>query len=223
MHQISSEERNKFLIVISAFIITELLIRFLYPFTGGQAGALCLIPSMIIAWFWGPWFGITGAFVITVISLINLNLISTETIKASDDILGISVTLIITYATGYIGNIQKKNQRLTEETQKQKDELEAALTEKINTENALLEKIEFIRFSTRISSEFINIPSLLIESRIETALGNIFKFLEADSCSVYIYDEVENTYVLFKELYKKDTGTNYRQLRRQYLTIFTIP
>jgi hypothetical protein len=56
---------TKPVVVFFSLILTEVLIILLFPTLGSQTGALTLIPSLIIAWYWGPIIGIAGTLLVS--------------------------------------------------------------------------------------------------------------------------------------------------------------
>lgn len=201
-------ERNKkkIFIVFSGLVFIEILVRILYPYVGSETGALNLIPSLLFAWFWGPAAGLIGTLITTILTFANLALLGANIQDALKNIIGIVLPFFLSAGFGYFSNTLKKNKSLSSDLELQSRDLIAALEEKTITEKTLLQKIEFIRFSNKISSDFINIPPLLIESRIESAVKHIFDFVGADSCCIYVQYEGDPDYVLYKEFFKSNNS-----------------
>lgn len=202
--------QNKIGIIIAVVILIEIAIRFIFPLAGGESGALSLIPALLVAWFWGPWFGLAGTIVINSFTILNLFTLGMGVNDAAEDILGIAIPIFLSIGFGYFSIILKKNKALAENLQIKTEEINASLEEKIKAEKTLLEKIEFIRFSNKISSDFINIPPLLIESRIESAVRHIFELVAADACCIYIMNEGNKYFALYKELSRSNYSLPYK-------------
>ena len=196
------ENRKKILIVTSSILLVEFIIWLFYPLVGRDTAALVLLPSLLFAWYWGPIVGSIGTAFSLTVTILNLYLMGEDLSDIKKNLLRLSVPFFLSIGFGYFSNMLKKNRMLSEDLKSKSKNLSHALDEKIKTEKALLEKIEFIRFSNKISSDFINIPPLLIESRIESAVKHIFDFVGADSCCIYVQYEGDPDYVLYKEFFK---------------------
>ncbi len=205
---------NKIVVVILSLVVAESLIILLYPTSGTQAGALTIIPSLVIAWYWGPLIGFAGALFATTTTSFTFYLMGMDIKDFAGSGLGVMVPFILSIALGFISNIHKKNKQLAKELEIRSINLKSALDEKNNTEKMLLQKIDFIKFGNKMSSDFINIHPLLIESRIESALRHIFDFVNADSCCIYIQLQEDAFFSLYKEFNRGEDGIYYRHIYR---------
>lgn len=205
---------TKPVVVFFSLILTEVLIILLFPTLGSQTGALTLIPSLIIAWYWGPIIGIAGTLLVSSATSFIFYLMGMEIKDFMNSGVGIAVPFILSIAIGFISNIHKKNKLLADELETKSNNLKSALDEKNDTERVLLQKIDFIKFTNKLSSDFINIHPLLIESRIESAIRNIFDFVSVDSCCVYIRFEEDKYLSLYKEFNKNENTVSYRHIYR---------
>lgn len=205
---------KKSIVVILSLIFAELLIILLYPISGTQAGAMTIIPSLVIAWYWGPLIGLAGALFSSLVTTANFYLMGVEFESLYGSGLGIIIPFILSAALGFISNINKRNKILAEKLENSSRNLKTALDEKNITEKMLLQKIDFIKFGNKISSDFINIHPLLIESRIESAVRHIFDFVNADSCCIYIRFQDDDFFSLYKEFNRSDDGAYYRHIYR---------
>ncbi len=205
---------TKPVVVSFSLILTEVVIILLFPTLGSQTGALTLIPSLIIAWYWGPIIGIAGTLLVSSATSFIFYLMGMEIKDFMNSGVGIAVPFILSIAIGFISNIHKKNKLLADELETKSNNLKSALDEKNDTERVLLQKIDFIKFTNKLSSDFINIHPLLIESRIESAIRNIFDFVSVDSCCVYIRFEEDKYLSLYKEFNKDENTVSYRHIYR---------
>lgn len=210
MQKVKISNQNKIGLVILVAILIQIAIRLIFPIAGGESGALSLIPALLIAWFWGPWFGMAGTIAINVFTALNLFSLGLGPNDAVEDLVGITIPIILSIGFGYFSLILKKNKTLAENLQQKTEEINASLEEKIKAEKTLLEKIEFIRFSNKISSDFINIPPLLIESRIESAVRHILDLVDADACCIYTINDDDKYFTLYKELSKSNFNLPYK-------------
>ena len=205
---------KKSIIVILSLIFAESLIILLYPTIGNRTGALTLLPSLVVAWYWGPLVGFAGALFAAATTSFTFYMMGMDINDFADSGFGIMVPFILSIALGFISNIHKKNKQLAGELEIRSNNLKSALDEKNNTEEMLLQKIDFIKFGNKISSDFINIHPLLIESRIESAVRHIFDFVNADSCCIYIRFKDDDFFSLYKELNRSEDGAYYRHIYR---------
>ena len=212
VRRMSITNRKKIIIIIAISVLTQILISVFIPIAGPKIGPLNFGPSLLSAWFWGPWIGLAFSIITIIISTINFLLFGFGFLDIYKNIVGISMPPLFSIGLGYLSSILKRNKALANSSQNQSRVIKASLEEKIKTEEALLEKIDFIRFSNRISSDFINIPPLLIESRIESAMQRIFDFMDIASCAIYIQFEGDKHFSLYKEFSKDKNNSMYRHV-----------
>lgn len=221
----------KIISIIIIIIITQILVYLLYPITGDDIAILSLFPSLLVAWFWGPLFGFVGAILLAVLYSLNLFAMGLELNDALENIVGLSISVFLSVGFGYVSQVLNRNKNLSNELSKKSTELTHALEEKNNTEKILRQRLEFISFINKISSEFVNVPSQLIENRIDSAIKQIINLLNADSCCIYTYKEESKSYFLFKEYFgsnNHNTTPHIFQIKQDLLaelqeTLLTLP
>jgi PAS domain S-box-containing protein len=213
--------KKNIIIIFVVTILTQILISVFIPIAGSKIGPLNFVPSLLAAWFWGPWIGLACSLISIFLSTINFLLFGLNFTDVYKNIIGISMPPIFSIGLGYLSIVLKRDKTLVDSFKGQSKALKASLEEKIKTEEALLEKIEFIRFSNKISSDFINIPPLLIESRIESAMQRIFDFMNITSCAIYIQFEGDKHFSLYKEFSKDNNNPSYHHIYKLKNEILT--
>ena len=68
-------------------------------------------------------------------------------------------------------------------------ELEAGEQRRNAAEQELQRQFEFENLITSISTEFINLPTAEIDSRIHDALGKVGRYVETDRSHVFLFSE----------------------------------
>lgn len=194
------ETTNKIFYVLIVFLATQIVVRFLYSYVGDDIGMLGLFPSFLFGWFWGPLFGFIGAVLTVIATSINFFTMGSTLADAFANVFGMAVTIVLSIGFGFFSKILKKNNRLTKELERKSNTLSKILEEKNSAEESLIQKIELIRFTNQISADFINVPAVFLESRIDNALKQIIDFIDARSCCIYINKEGKD-YTLFKEYF----------------------
>ncbi len=183
-------EKYKNIVIILSLVLYEILVILFALKINTSAGLFSLLPIFTISWYYGVLIAVLVTVFFFLINYLNFFLlINVHQVQLLDVIAGF-LQLVIALLVGVAGAYKKKFYKVNTELKERNEYLNKVIDIKNRAENRLVEKLEHIRIITEVSSGFINIHPLQIESRIKNTIEIIARMIRAERG--YLFVESEN-------------------------------
>ncbi|MGK9475616.1 ATP-binding protein [Melioribacter sp. OK-6-Me] len=183
-------EKYKNIVIILSLVFYEILVILFAFKINTSAGLFSLLPVLTISWYYGALAALIVAVFFFLINYLNFFLLIDVQQVQLLDVVGGFLQLVIALLVGVASTYKKKFYKVNTELKERNEYLNKVIDIKNRAENRLVEKLEHIRIITQVSSDFINIHPLQIESRIKSTIEVIAGLIGADRG--YLFVESEN-------------------------------